>query len=261
MDTQITSNWMDRYIDGDLSESERQLFQLNLRRNSLLRKELLLDAQLNRFMEDTETIELMRKIRKITDKPGLVNRKYTIAMIAASVFCLIVFGASYLLLRQDPSDSLLVYQKNMVQENYIPDGPRSVVQKIRDVRKIPKVSLGYSQKLALRPGMDDNFTPMVEYEPLVGAVTRSSGIVVISPEPEVKTYLNHAVPFEWGGLIASDSVNIVIVNNKGTSVLSSSLSAQSRKYLLETGKTGRGLFYWKVLVNDEIIMMGRIIVE
>jgi hypothetical protein len=61
--------------------------------------------------------------------------------------------------------------------------------------------------------------------------------------------------------MASDTVNLVIINNQGTAIHSSRHPGKNQKYMLETEKLGKGLFYWKVLVNEEIVMVGRMIIE
>jgi hypothetical protein len=261
METQITNNWIDRYSDNDLSESERQLFQLNLQRNSLLRKELLIDVRLNQFLEDPDTIELMYKIRNITRKPYLAHLKDIRIMAAASVFCLIFLGVSYLIINRDPGDFNRVDDNSKYKENQIPEETGNPVVTFRELKKNSSATPVSRRILALKPVAHDLFTPITEYESLVGAVTRSSGVLVSSPLPELKTHLNLSVPFVWEGSIASDTVSIVIINNHGTSVQTSQHPGNIQKYLLETDKLGRGLFYWKILVNDELIVMGRIIIE
>ncbi|MEI6433767.1 MAG: hypothetical protein WCP32_02905 [Bacteroidota bacterium] len=259
MDIEITSNWIDRYNDNDLSESEKQLFRTDLRRNSMLRKELLVDTRLNRFLEDKDTLELMKKIKKIARKPYINRRSLILLLVAASILCLITFGSLYFLLRSDSVKTLLVSEKKIKQEQEKKNGISNAVNRIREGRKIADITPTTRSKIAAIPVNADIYQPIVEYELLVGAITRTTMLRVVLPASEVRTKLNLPILFKWTGEENNAPVFIIIINNKGKAVFSSPAIEKNNSYMLEPSKLGIGLFYWKILVNDQIIMVGKII--
>ncbi|MCX6277511.1 MAG: hypothetical protein NT004_05380 [Bacteroidetes bacterium] len=259
MKIEITNNWIDRYSEDDLNESEKKIFMTNLGRNSMLRKELLIDTRLNRFMEDKETIELMRKIKNIAGKPYLIRWRFTRLMVAASLLCLITFGAVYFLLHTDPVKTLRVSERNLKPEPETRNGISQAMNRIREVREIADITPITRREVAAIPVNSEIYKPMIEYELLVGAVTRNSIVRMVSPASEVKTKLNLPIWFKWTGGDKYVQVYIIIMNNKGKAVFSSPEIGKSQSYMVEPSKLGIGLFYWKVLVNDEIIMIGKIV--
>ena len=92
-DTEITSDWVDRYNDNELSENEKALFQNLMQNNPLLRTEVLIDAHLNRFFMDQDAMDLMEKVRSVTLRIEHGSRSMNYLTVAASVLCLIIFGA------------------------------------------------------------------------------------------------------------------------------------------------------------------------
>ena len=67
-DFKITSDWIDRYNDDELDESEKSFFQQRMLHDPLLRTEVYIDACVNRLFKDEDVLELMRKVQSITKK-------------------------------------------------------------------------------------------------------------------------------------------------------------------------------------------------
>jgi len=256
---EITNNWIDRYCDDDLNEIEKQLFRSNLGRNSLLRKEFLVEARLNRFMEDKDTIELMKKIQNIASKPYLKIRRFILYMAAASFLCLVAFGVAYYLMRSNPATMIRVSEKNVKSAQDKRSGIPLSTNRIREEWIIENITPVTRRELAARTVSSEYYKPMLEYELLVGAVTRTPSVRVVSPPSEVKTRLNFPIQFKWAADNNTVPVNISIINNHGKTIFTSPAIVQSQTYILETSQLGIGLFYWKLLFDDEIIMMGKII--
>ncbi len=88
---EFSNNWIDRYKDGDLSPSEREIFLRELERNPELMKEFKLDENIEEFFSDDGLIDLMRKIHKIRQCRGR-KRGLILLLAAASLLSLIMVG-------------------------------------------------------------------------------------------------------------------------------------------------------------------------
>ena len=70
MEKDITCDWIDRYNEGELDEIERAYMQQLMRVNPWLQSEVLIDASLNRFLEEEDVLDLMNKVRVVTRQKG-----------------------------------------------------------------------------------------------------------------------------------------------------------------------------------------------
>lgn len=88
---EFSNNWIDRFKDGDLSPSEREIFLRELERNPELMKEFKLDEKIEEFFSDAELFDLMRKIHKIRHCRGR-RKGFLLLLAAASLLSLIIVG-------------------------------------------------------------------------------------------------------------------------------------------------------------------------
>lgn len=253
----MSHNWIDRYIDNDLNEAEKELFDKNLKRNVLLRIELQMDEQLNHFLEDRELIELRQKIQIIASKPYYNFRKFTIRLAAASIVCLFFFGLSYYLLRTDPVKKLQVYEPPLIASAFIRHGNSLNLYEGSGWDSATYEPLT-NLELSSPATTDKKYQYLAEYELLVGAVTRSSWHRVISPVSDLKLSLKDSVTFKVSGDTHQANIQVVMINNQGKNVFLSSIPESKSNLVLQANRLGLGLFYWKVIIDDEIMMVGKI---
>lgn len=93
----FSNNWIDRFHDGDLTPSERELFLRELESDPKLMKEFRLDKKIEEFLSDAELIDLLRKIHKIrlrrSKKRGLLLLLAAASMLSLLIISLMIFSA------------------------------------------------------------------------------------------------------------------------------------------------------------------------
>ncbi len=84
--------WIDRYNEGELSDTERSLFRAKMETDPLLRHEVGLDARLNAFLADEGLLDLMDKIRQRPVRQA-ARRRLRRLLAAAAVLPVVVAAA------------------------------------------------------------------------------------------------------------------------------------------------------------------------
>jgi hypothetical protein len=260
-ETEISTRWIDRYGEEELNETELQVFTMHLQANPLLRTETVIDAKLNRFLSDHDTIEMMEKIRQVACRPYLYNRKLAAWLVAASILSLLTFGTTYFLLRTDPVTMSRFSSPGEPPDRRMGSEVKMVYRQIMDGRKISDISPVSRREMAVKPLICDSYKPMTEFELLVGAVTRAGLLKVVSPKAELTIIRGQSVEFRWEGVNSFSPVNIIVLDNSGKRVRCFQVKRSDRSFTMETAALEKGLYYWKILAEDEIITLGKLIVK
>lgn len=256
---EVTSDWIDRYNEGLLNHNELEQFQAQMKFSPLLRAETRIDAELNDFLADGNMIEFMDKVRDVVirKKPSYDFRKTL--LVAASILSFLVISSllHYFEANRD-KDILLIDPEASVlfsdgsQRKFAPDFNRFSIP-IAPMTPVSRRKLSKQQLLA------HCYTPLPEYEMLTGSTTRGNGMVVISPSSGLKISKGSVVKFEWMAFSTKPSVTIVLVNNKGHQVYEVPC-INGTSYSLRTDELPPGLYYWKMLDHDTMIMIGKLII-
>lgn len=256
----ITGEWIDRYNEGTLSEAERIVFEQQLKVDPVLRAETKIDADLNILMSDKERFDLREKITEIIERrrshPSF--RKYL--LIAASVALMLAAGGWCYLL-------FIGIQK--------PDAAREgeVQQEAFDIRvnsdsesRFEFMNEGGDRVHISTSGIDRNhasstdYEPVPEYEMLVGSVTRNYQLILKSPPQEKTVKKGTPVRFEWVQQSHISMVSLLVLNNRGA-VIVDTVQADNNVLMLETSSIKPGLYYWKLLEEDNLVTMGKIFIQ
>jgi hypothetical protein len=102
-----------------------------------------------------------------------------------------------------------------------------------------------------------NYEPLPEYELLVGSVTRSHQFSLISPRLNTAIPAESEVQFSWRYGNGPGQVTIQILDNHGVMISEKHIS-QGRNYCLKTQGLLRGLYYWKILLGDDMVLLGKL---
>jgi len=105
--------------------------------------------------------------------------------------------------------------------------------------------------------MARNYEPMPELEMLAGEVTRSGMFKLISPPLDIAIPAQTEVPFAWRTDGNGGSLELVLLDNHGVPVLGVPLGGR-RSYILTTNELPGGLYYWKFIMGDGMVLMGRL---
>ncbi|MBN1999977.1 hypothetical protein JW935_20660 [candidate division KSB1 bacterium] len=99
-----------------------------------------------------------------------------------------------------------------------------------------------------------NFKPDPYLDEMVGTSVRSEAIRVLSPLPGAK--LDNGVVFEWQS--NSTVRELVILNNKGD--IYKTIAPVSNPQKL-AGQPNPGLYYWKLMSDDDLLYIGKFILK
>jgi hypothetical protein len=257
METEITCDWIDRYTNNELNEQEKELFQQWMLANPLLRSEVDIDARLSHFLMDQELLDLMAKVGSVSRKSDRDSRIMRAMLIAASILCLaVISGLIYLLDTSSiKSGKAVIEPDSHIQPGFLNETDISdmAMEKLNP-GAIAFVPFHHSahQRLA-----QNNYKPLAEFELLIGSVTRSYQFEMISPGAAVSVNRGSDVLFEWHCYDKAGPLLLILLNNHGIAVSEFPLN-DAGPFMLKTKNFAEGLYYWKILKDDELVLMGKI---
>ena len=249
----LTNNWIDRYNDGELDDDENEYFKRQMALNPLLREEVQIDKQLNFFLMDQEMLELMEKVRAVTSSRIPQFRLMNTLAFAASVIILLSVGVIFYL----SGNKFNTKSKPGKQQASLPAQHPSGDKGLQALKPVPQTNLVFPEKQTGAVLLADNFKPMDELELLVGSVTRSAQLKLIVPGSNQSVKAGSRVLFRWIEQSSWPEVAIVIMNNHGTPVLETP-ALRGGTFEVHTKGFPPGLYYWKILQNDELVLMGKL---
>ena len=102
-----------------------------------------------------------------------------------------------------------------------------------------------------------NFTPSETLEPLVGAVTRGSGVSEIKPANGAELKIGEAVVFSWQTSVA-EPLTLRLLNNREEEIFSRSVVGNrfSSPEIPEPG-----LYYWKLETAEDLLYVGKFLIK
>jgi hypothetical protein len=258
MEPKVTNNWIDRYNDDEMDEFERDLFREKLKTNRLLRQEQKLDVRLNEFLADTEKIEFMARISNLAEKSRKCTKKKGVLEIAAIYFMMagILFVIFHLNRPPGHQDiSRAVPEMGFyAQTIHQPEEKNMVLSEEGKYRRVRSATRD------LQTDQMDVYRKFPEYELLVGSVYRHGGLVMTSPEPSSSIGIEDSVVFRWEPVLTDNynELTIRFTDNTGRQIRDSTIKISALRYSLSAKSLGTGLFYWKVLVDEELTSIGKV---
>ncbi|MEI7500358.1 MAG: hypothetical protein WCK84_07895 [Bacteroidota bacterium] len=256
-DMDITSDWIDRYNENELNEDEKIFFMKRMENNPLLRNEVFIDACLNKLYQDQGTMDLMKKIQQVSRKTDREEGILKYLLIAASLLYLIAFGAILNLIQNDPVDipnnfnpGITEIKRWPADRTFTTDFLKVPVQ-VKNITPITRSEISHKQLLAL------NYIPLADFELLVGSVTRSAYMSLIAPSAFLKISAGDNVIFEWIYKSGLHPISILFFNNRGNLVFEAT-DLRTDSYIISTKEWLGGIYYWKIIIDDEMIFMGKL---
>ena len=256
-ETEITSEWIDRYNDDELDEVEKAMFQDRMQSNPLLRSEVYIDACLNQFLGDYGLLDLMNKVgsasQRKTSSCSLIN---SILIIASVLLLSMIAGIFYLILTNTGTNTM----RTLKHINHVNNRTGDTPDTMNNTTKF--LNFGALDSLPVIPlksehGLSENFESLAEFELLIGSVTRSGQFRLISPEMTASVPAGAEVQFAWHYDDKVELLSIIFLDNHGMPVSEVSLNHKSA-YILKTTCFNEGLYYWKIMANDDIVLMGKL---
>jgi hypothetical protein len=250
------SEWIEKFNSRELYGADLIRFLELLKENPDLRREVILDKDLEHFLADEDLLELRKRMhaaqRKAEEPQRESGRKYL--LLAASVLLVLGMGLIYGLFRENrlrPDRSFFSVNSPASLEGTDScrhGNPRKMCQdgtgKERDSTLLKTGKTLYAS----------NFRPYKPMEGLVGAVTRSEGFFLLSPVSS-KYKPQDSIVIEWKSPLNGD-YSIRLVNNRGNTVQLIH-SGNGRRVVIPGGTLSPGLFYFCVLCDGKSESFGK----
>jgi hypothetical protein len=256
-DMEITNDWIDRYNENELNEEEKEFFRKRLEVNPLLRTEVYIDECLNKLYQDEGTLDLVKKIQDARQKSDRRGGKLGYLLLAASILYLMALAIIFNRMHYDPVDYA---SSSNSDQNEIWKGAEGKLLS-KDNLKIPvqerKMVTQKWQEHSVNQYLSLNYMPLPDFELLVGSVTRSSQITIKSPASNWKIAAGYDVKFEWVSQNRVLPVNILFYNNAGNLIFETPALLDD-SYILNTKDWPGGIYYWKIILDEEMILLGKL---
>jgi len=253
---EVQSDWIDRYHENALNQSELKRFNGLYDVSGILRAEVEVDRCLNELLTDQDTLDFYQKINSVSCKQFSTNWQRFLLLMAASFLILFTVGTLlYLLVKFNPAADILKNEAPLVQKTE--SSGAIIPESYPEMAHAGKPSSISRDEFLLPYPPTSCFEVLPELELLVGAHTRTSTFKLIAPIPYQQMAVGSVVVFIWEYIGPSLPVTISILNNRGQSIFKTP-SIEGNSYLLDTGDLQKGLFYWKITMDDELIILGKI---
>ncbi|MDP1622321.1 MAG: hypothetical protein Q8M08_08270 [Bacteroidales bacterium] len=257
METEITCDWIDRYNNDELNENEKAIFEERMGTNHLLRSEVHLDDCLNRFLMDEGLLDLMKKISSSSQKNQSRGSWWKPMLIAATLLCLTVMGGLFYLLQTNPGtirQCVVSRTDQPLREHEVEPEKLTPLTDFQNPLVRDQIPHNMAKHMFL---LAEAFQPLTEFDLLIGSVTRSDYFKLITPDPVLSIPAGTRVLFSWTYDERSEPVSIILMNNKGIPVFEMPLTKKDT-FVLNTGDFLPGLYYWKILAGDDLVLMGKL---
>jgi hypothetical protein len=229
-----------------------------LKSNPRLRDEVKLDRELNEILAQTDILEFRRKIlfeqkRQKKRKGPYLNS----LLIAASL--LLFIGIEVILIMNKTDHRSSVVSTN---SNQLPKENKSILniksEKLTILSEIQNKAIiidGRKKDTSL----NKRFRKNNSFENMIGSTRHSGYFRMNAPRIGYKYGKKMDIHFEWT-LAENEEIELKIMDNTGESVHESGL-IQNNSYVLNSGTLLSGLYYFIVKKNDDILFIGKFVVD
>jgi hypothetical protein len=250
---------IDRFNTGQLTGEELTAFLEILKTNPRLREEVRLDSELNEILANEDILELRQKILTIQE-----NRKKR----KGPDLYFFLLAASFLLLMGVETLLFMNYTHPLPAGNPIlGQKQKPALQKVPGITRIEHhlisadtVKKGNSTRYRKTETMlAASFRKNPSFENMIGSTRHAGYFRMDAPVIGCQFNGKDVIGFTWSKE-GDDRINILIMDNNGTNVHESGLLSKNN-YSIPPGTLKKGLYYFKVLQNDEILLFGKFFVE
>ena len=250
---------IDRFNNGTLTGEKLTAFLEMLKTNPRLREEVRLDSELNEILANVDILELRQKILSIQKKRQ--KRKGTnlhLFLLAASLLLLI--GIEALLIMNNTHRN--PYNNTTLIRKYQPDSKQLVGNNKVEHPAITTETINKEKKIRDRKTekrLAASFRKNSSFENMIGSTRHAGYFRMDAPLIGYRFSEKAEIMFKWTQ-DGHAEIELKIMDNTGITIHESRL-LDKNKYSLPPGTLNRGLYYFKVLQNDEIIFFGKFMVE
>jgi hypothetical protein len=243
MKTMDTNELIEKYILNKMTPSERKGFEVRLKNDGSLAKELALNRKvIEGIRQYAKEESMIASFRERYDKEQQEKvRKFVIVRIAATVLLLVAAGwlVVHLVSQKLPEKSVTVKENKPI--------------KVQALNKPDTV--GINKKL-LAENKLGSFRELKRFETLANQEYRSEDAVnVISPKKARKLAPNENIIFNWQSV--TNQLSLVIFDNQGIEIFRKKVSPpfNYKENLPE------GLYYWQLENEEDLVFVGKFVIK
>lgn len=251
MERQKINEWIDRFNEGSLKGEDLATFIQMLHDDPELRKEVKIDREINRMLEERELLEFREAVLKAGKRSSPGKSRW---FLLAAVVIVLLSAGGYFLFRTVPTQDIPAKERLAERPTRAPGevAVKEIPAKTgKEAEKSQEVTPRRKKVL-----LAESFTPCPSLEHLVGETTRAEGIILLGPLPEITVRRGDTVQFSWR-MSGEDSLKILFYDNHGRQIMIAEPGI-AHSYSFSTGSYQRGLYYWKFLEDDQLVTAGKI---
>lgn len=250
------NEWIDRFTNDELEGEELERFLKALHEDRSVKKETLIDSQINEMLQDQDLFDFQQKMTSLRAR---MNRRCGLNcfLLAASLLLLISIGGMLIPYLHGTFQSLQNTFRSSVPS--VPKDFRVLSAETNSTKGkwgIPIscfTDTNNHQRLIWMKILD---TPIPFMESLVGESTRSGFFKLLTPGFQTSVSSGDSVIFSWDKNFSSP-VLLEVINNQGRVIYQISQPG-SDTLILQTDSLGTGLFYWKITQDNQWICVGKL---
>jgi len=251
------NNVIDDYLLNSLSEEVESAFEEHLLNCEVCRKDVLqtekVIAGFEYFNKEAKDLKMLKPREKSYRSIRIFIQAAAVILFAAIISILYFHNRnSSRISVNNAKDSV---KSNQAEIKFVSDSTEERnIQKTDNNSPLsqPEGKAVLQKKYALN---DLSFEPLPVLENAIGNQLRGTEIIVRKPAVSEKFTDGDSVTFDWS-INDSSIVWLVIKNNRGETMLKETVSPPVIKQLNKPG-----LFYWHLMVNNDIIYTGKIVVN
>ncbi|MEI6899930.1 MAG: hypothetical protein WCL00_08630 [Bacteroidota bacterium] len=256
------AEWIVKYNADELDGKELETFSAKLKTNPELRREMRVERDLTRALKERDVINLRKKMQKA--RPASDDSRlfaYLNWFIAACITALLImlvhelyeFDRNTKMILEPIHASLRAKQLHPDREVIFPN-QAEIDQATVDSMVAREARGDSSIRMAAIAMYSGLFAPLPAYERLVGDIYRGSDFKLIHPEINETFKSTEKILFKWK---MNDPYPIkIILNDHNGARISITKQIEDNTYLLGPISTP-GLYYYKIMDNDDMIYIGR----
>ena len=247
--------WISRYNEGTLEGDELERFLELLKSDPEVRLQTKLNKEVIEFLNDRDLLAFL----KVVDEVRLSRQRdsrLNYLLIAAVMIIFVAVGCFW------------IYRYSMNKINRFPmainqgrDTSRYLEDNQQESVFSNWISHGYpgskwQKEVASSETLSIALTPLPYLEGLVGEAMRSTKLSLLAPPFSLRINPGDTVTFRWLRTETA-TLSIEIMDNLGN-MLWTFEKLTGDKMNLKTSQWKTGLYYWKLLADDDIVCVGKI---
>ena len=258
--------WIYRFNNTELKGKELEKFLAMMEKDPSLRKEVRLEKELTEALTEKEIILLRKKLQKAKSFKEIEPYTYYLYFLAACAVILIIMLIQAITEFNTATRKALEPLQALNRSSW--GKPSNGEMMNPDQMEIDKATIDSilaregrgdsSIRKQIRAMMAAKYSPFPEYEGLVGEINRANDFRLLSPQMNEKFRNDEEIQFIWE-TSSFHPITIIITDNHGLKV--KERSSIKEKSVSLGPFSSPGLYYFKIIEDDDLIYFGKLTIR